>query len=65
MAQVVRDPQILARNMVLPVRGEAGRPTFAAPGNPIKMTGLAEPVDRPPAPLLDGDRAQILKWLAE
>lgn len=63
MAQVLRDPQLLARNMVLPVRGEGGRPAFVAPGNPIKMSGLAEPTDRAPAPLLDGDRAAILDWL--
>ena len=63
MAQVMRDPQILARNMVLPIRGEEGRPAFVAPGNPIKMSGLAEPNERAPAPLLDGDRAAIMDWL--
>ena len=63
MSQVLRDPQILARNMVLPVDSVDGRPAFTAPGNPIKMSGLDEPASRGPAPLLDGDRAGILDWL--
>lgn len=63
MAQALRDPQVLARNMVLPVTPRAGGPAFSAAGNPIKMTGLPEPAARAPAPLLDGDRAAILAWL--
>jgi len=64
MAQVLRDPQILARNMVLNVAAEAGGPSFTAPGNPIKMSTLPEITTRAAAPALDGDRAAILDWLA-
>ena len=63
MAEVLQDPQLLARNMVLPVQANAGGPSFTAPGNPIKMSGLAEPDARAPAPRLDADRAAILSWL--
>ncbi len=64
MAQVLRDPQILARNMVLDVAAQPGGPGFIAPGNPVKMSTLPEITTRDPAPLLDGDRAVILDWLA-
>ncbi len=60
MAQALRDPQLLARNMVLPI---AGAPQMLAPGNPIKISGLDEPDHRPPAPRLDQDRQAILDWL--
>lgn len=63
MAQAMRDRQVLARNMILPVAPRPGGPEFVAAGNPIKMTGLAEAAGRPPAPELDGDRAAILAWL--
>jgi CoA:oxalate CoA-transferase len=63
MAEVLRDPQILARNMVLPVTPLNGGPAFIAPGNPIKMSTLPEETARGPAPALDGDREEILRWL--
>lgn len=63
MAQVFRDPQILARNMILPVTPHPGGPEFVATGNPIKMSTLPEVTALPPAPRLDGDRAAILDWL--
>lgn len=63
MGQVLRDPQLLARAMVLPVDGAGGRPAFVSPGNPVKMSTLPELSSRPPAPVLDGDRAAILAWL--
>lgn len=63
--QVMRDPQILARNMVVDVLDRNGRPAFKAAGNPIKMTGLSDPTVRKPAPDLDGNRGDILRWLAE
>ena len=63
MAAVLRDPQILARNMVLGIAPQPGGPGFTAPGNPIKMSTLPEITARAPAPLLDGDRAAILDWL--
>ncbi len=61
--QVLRDPQILARNMVVDVLDRNGRPAFKAAGNPIKMTGLGDPSVRSAAPDLDGDRGEILRWL--
>ncbi len=63
MAQVLRDPQILGRNMVLPVTPRDGGPAFIATGNPIKMSTLTEPVVLGPVPQLDGDRAAVLGWL--
>jgi CoA:oxalate CoA-transferase len=63
--QVLKDPQILARNMVVDVLDENGRPEYLSAGNPIKMSGLPDPATRPPAPRLDGSRAQILAWLEE
>jgi CoA:oxalate CoA-transferase len=63
MGQVLRDPQILARNMVLPVEARPGRPAFVAAGNPIKMASLPEPDHRRAAPALDGDRQSLLDWL--
>ena len=63
VAEVMRDPQILARNMVVTIeQGPAGRPLPCA-GNPVKMSGLPDPAVLPPAPRLDGDRAAILAWL--
>lgn len=63
MVEVLQDPQLHARNMILPVTPQPGGPAFTAPGNPIKMSTLPEPTALPPAPRLDGDRAAILAWL--
>ncbi|MCG7622759.1 CaiB/BaiF CoA transferase family protein [Epibacterium sp. Ofav1-8] len=63
VAEVLQDPQIRARNMVVDVLDPAGRPAYVAAGNPIKMSALADPDTRAPAPSLDGDRAEILAWL--
>ena len=63
MVEVLRDPQLLARNMVLPITARDGRPAFTATGNPVKLSSLPERDNRPPAPALDGDRAAILSWL--
>jgi len=65
MAEVLRDPQLLARAMVLPVDPDAKGNRFTAPGNPIKMSTLPELDHRPAAPRLDGDRKAILNWLNE
>lgn len=65
VAQVLRDPQILARNMLVDVLDRNGRPAFKAAGNPIKMSGLNDPTVRPAAPDLDGDRGDILRWLED
>lgn len=63
VAEALRDPQLLARNMVVDVLDGEGKPAFVAAGNPIKMSGLADPVTRGPAPALDGDRQAILDFL--
>jgi len=64
VAEAMRDPQILARNMVVDVLDAAGKPAFTAAGNPIKISGMEDSKTRGPAPDLDGDRAAILDWLA-
>ena len=63
MSQVLQDPQLLARAMVLPIALDAQGNRFTAPGNPIKLSTLPELTTRPAAPALDGDRAAILNWL--
>lgn len=63
MGQVLEDPQLLARSMVLPVAPDAKGNRFIAPGNPIKMSSLPEIAGRSAAPTLDRDRRAILKWL--
>lgn len=63
MGEVLSDPQLLARHMVTKVPARPGGNAFVAAGNPIKMTGLADPAPRGPAPALDGDRAAVLAWL--
>jgi CoA:oxalate CoA-transferase len=63
MVEVLQDPQLRARNMILPVTPQPGGPVFTAPGNPIKMSSLPDQTALPSAPRLDGDRADILDWL--
>ena len=62
VAEAMEDRQLLAREMVVDVLDSDGQPVFRAAGNPIKMTGLGEPIGRV-APDLDGDRDAILNWL--
>lgn len=62
VAQALGDPQIVARNMVVS-SDDAVAGTLKMAGNPIKMTGFADPATRGPTPDLDADRAQILKEL--
>ena len=60
VASVLEDPQIRARNMVVSVEDEAaGRLEMA--GNPIKLSGFADPPSRGPVPRLDADRAAVLR----
>lgn len=63
MADALHDPQLIARDMFVPVTARAGGPAFTAAGNPIKMSTLPPLTSRPAAPDLDGDRAAILNWL--
>jgi CoA:oxalate CoA-transferase len=62
VADVVADPHVAARNMIIAAADpEAG--TIRMAGNPIKMSGFADPPTRPPAPTLDADRERILALL--
>ena len=62
VAQALADPQIAARNMVVSsVDPAIGALKMA--GNPIKLSGFADPPTRGAAPDLDADRAAILKEL--
>ena len=65
VAEVMQDPQILARNMLVDVCDQDGAPRFKAAGNPVKLSALPDETTRPPAPMLDEHRAQILLWLGE
>jgi CoA:oxalate CoA-transferase len=60
--KVIHDPQVTARNMVVttedPIAG-----SLALAGDPLKFSAFPEPLTRPPAPELDGDRQGILDWL--
>jgi len=59
IAQAAADPQTAARNMI--VRVGAAR----APGNPIKMSTLPDPPERPRPPALDADGAAIRRELMQ
>jgi CoA:oxalate CoA-transferase len=60
--QVLEDPQIRARNMIVSL-DEPGLDNFKVAGNPIKISGVPDPVGRPAAPTLDGDREALLAEL--
>lgn len=62
--QVLQDPQVLARNMVV-TAPEKTIGELKMAGNPIKVDGMDDPTTRRPAPLLDADRDEILNWLAK
>jgi CoA:oxalate CoA-transferase len=60
---VVKDPQVAARNMIVEVDDpKAGRVKLF--GSPIKMSAFEDSRERAPAPDLDQDRAKILAELA-
>jgi len=64
IAEVMSDPQVAARNMVIRVRdGVAGE--ISMPGNPIKLSAFEDPPTREPAPALDRDRERLLEELGE
>lgn len=65
MAEVLADPQLLARNMVVPIAARPGGPAFTGTGNPVKLSTQPDIASRPPAPALDGDRQSVLDWLAQ
>lgn len=57
--QALNYPQVRARNMVIDTAFPDGSPLIAA-GNPVKISGFADPVTRPKSPALDEHRAMIL-----
>jgi CoA:oxalate CoA-transferase len=62
IAQALAHPQTAARNMLISVDDPVtGRLDLA--GNPMKLSGFADPPTRPPAPDLDADRDKILREL--
>ena len=60
VAAVVRDPHVLARNMIVEVEDADG---FRVAGNPIKLSDTPDPRRRGPAPDLDSGREGILREL--
>jgi len=64
VSQVVSDPQVLTRRMIVSARDAAGNELKMA-GNPVKLAGHADSGTRDPAPALDADREAILAELAD
>jgi CoA:oxalate CoA-transferase len=62
VADVMADPQVAARNMVVTATDAEGVSLRMA-GNPIKLSEFADPATRRAAPDLDADRAAILRQL--
>jgi CoA:oxalate CoA-transferase len=62
VAQAIGHPQAAARNMVIAVDDPVTGPLRLA-GNPMKLSGFADPPTRAPAPDLDADRDRILREL--
>lgn len=57
---VVEDPHVKARNMIIETKQNDGTVVRMA-GNPVKISGYDDPCKRPCAPALDADRSHILK----
>lgn len=64
VADVVREPHVAARRMVLEV-ADPQIGTLRVAGNPIKVSDVPERTERRAPPELDRDRAAILAWLDE
>ena len=62
IAQLIEDPQVVSRNMVVSSADGAGGSLRMA-GNPIKLSAHEDPKTREAAPALDGDRQRILAEL--
>ncbi len=60
IADVVADPQVAARNMLVEAAGAGG---FRVTGSPIKIAGVGDPSHRPGAPALGEHRDRILREL--
>jgi CoA:oxalate CoA-transferase len=59
VAALLDDPQVAARNMVVPIDDPAAGGMKVA-GNPIKLSGFADPATRGAVPEIDADRERIL-----
>ena len=64
IAQALADPQVAARNMLLPVE-DPQTPNLKVAGNPLKMSPFPDVTSHRAAPELDGDREAILGSLEE
>jgi CoA:oxalate CoA-transferase len=62
VGQVLADPQIRARNMVVSI-DDPELSDFRLAGNPVKLSAYADPPSRARAPELDADRRRILDEL--
>lgn len=60
VAQVMQDPQVRARNMIVEVV-DAAMGAMKVAGNPMKLSGFPDPTRRDPAPDLDADRERVLR----
>ncbi|MFZ1991986.1 MAG: CoA transferase [Alphaproteobacteria bacterium] len=60
--KLIAEPQVKARNMVVPVE-DKHIPGLKVAGNPVKLSGFPEQPARPAASELDADRATVLAWL--
>ena len=63
VGQAIEHRQAAARNMIVTVNDPVAG-TMKLVGNPIKLSGFADPTTRRPAPDLDSDRARIKAELA-
>ncbi len=59
IAALLDDPQVAARNMVVPIDDPAAGGMKVA-GNPIKLSGFDDPATRGAVPEIDADRERIL-----
>jgi CoA:oxalate CoA-transferase len=62
VAEVMADPQVLARNMIIETLDPDLGP-IKMQGNPVKLSAYEDPKTRAAAPDLDADRTAILKEL--
>jgi len=62
VAQALEHPQVGYRNMLVDVSDGSGG-TLRLAGNPLKVSGFADPSTRPAAPDLDANRDEILSWI--
>jgi CoA:oxalate CoA-transferase len=64
VAQLMEDPQVAARRMLVRAGADEGD-GFVTPGQPVKSPDFEDPAVRPPAPELDAHRARLLAELGE